>query len=207
MCQEAEDRLRPLRHTRPATFTNDEVARALPTQGKASQVPGARPAGEAPRITAVDDRRPRRLHPPTAFLESEQRLTSWKTPCPASGAALLPQGPGLRLHPPARPALLTCRPHRSACGCRRGRTCASRAAPGGSGSPRRTAAKTTRSTRSHPRRRTAPRGPGGWASPTKPVRIGGRPGAGPPLGALGQSQAPLWTRDRLEIKTKAFPSR
>lgn len=43
---------------------------------------------------------------------------------------------------------LTCRPLQSACGCRRGRTCASPAAPDGLGSPHRTAAE-TQAARSH----------------------------------------------------------
>lgn len=46
--------------------------------------------------------------------------------------------------------LLTCRPPRSAFGCRRGRTCASQEVRDGSGSPRQTAAKThTVSTLTH----------------------------------------------------------
>lgn len=116
-----------------------------------------------------------RLHPSVSFLESGQKpriqmfhaqtpifaflihtLAVFKRPLPDTqkGHPHVRATPEPHRHSLTALRLLTCRPPRSAFGCRRGRTCASQEARDGSGNPRRTAAEThTVSTVPRPRAR------------------------------------------------------
>ena len=159
-----------------------------------------------------------RLHPSVSFPESGQKpriqmfhaqtpisaflihtLVVFKRPLPDTqkGPPHVRATPEPHRHSLTALRLLTCRPPRSAFGCRRGRTCASQEAQDGSGNPRRMAAEThTVSTVPRPRARRgeerraaalllhAPRE--GQARPHGGQRE--RTGAGFSLIVLGQNQ-------------------
>lgn len=119
--------------------------------GKASEVPQAPPSGRhRPGIYPTLGRAPVSTHPPLFYSQGQSNEFECLVLRPRPSFTALNRTPSgfsntrqtQNTNLPAALGVLTCQPLRSAFGCRRGRTCASRAVPGGLGSPHRMAANT-----------------------------------------------------------------